>query len=232
VKAARGISVALLAACVVAVAAVSTYFVFNQGLNELAERDKLRDLGALVSMDGTGQYITSVNCSTISGDASLQEALRIIGKLRNISSLDLGRTSVTDADVSQIDDVNSLASLSLSECPITDAAIAHIAQLDNLISLYLSGTNVTDASLRQIASIDSLKILDLSGTSVHDELEPIGGMANLEWLVLSKLDLRAGALRNLHNAPSLTRVSLKEAKCEAADIEALQDSHPGITIDR
>lgn len=230
-KSVRGSVLALIATCLTVAGVAIAWSVLAWKPSEVNQRDALRELGALVSMDGTGKYVASVNCSTMGIDAPLQDAMNVIGTLRAISSLDLSRTAVADEHLETIGRLNSLASLSLSETDIGDVAVGHISHLDNLESLHLSGTNVTDACLPSIASLGSLKILDLSGTSIRGDFKPLEKMPKLEWIVLSRLDLKLGALASLQAVSGLRHVTLKQATFTKAETEVLHNSHPGIAID-
>jgi Leucine-rich repeat (LRR) protein len=231
VKLSSGTVLALIAGCLSALFLGLAYLVFARNPSELVQRDALRDLGVLVSMDGTGQYVSSVNFATLNEDASFHKALGIVASLREIKSLDLSRTTVTNVDTELIGNLTSLTSLSLVEANVGDEAIPNLSRLKSLLALHLSGTKVTDACAPQIASITSLKILDISGTNLRGEFEPLSDMPHLEWLVVSRLELKDGALRSLQTAPALKRVSLKEAKFASKELDGLRASRPGIVID-
>jgi hypothetical protein len=78
----------------------------------------------------------------------------------------LGRTAVTDEDLSLFRDFPYAQILDLSHTGIGDAGLAHLAGLDALEGLDLSHTGVGDAGLAYLAGLKSLEGLTVVDTKI------------------------------------------------------------------
>jgi hypothetical protein len=78
----------------------------------------------------------------------------------------LGRTAVTDKDLSLFRDFPYVQILDLSHTGIGDAGLAHLAGLEALLGLDLSHTGVGDAGLAHLAGLKSLEDLTVVDTKI------------------------------------------------------------------
>jgi Leucine-rich repeat (LRR) protein len=139
---------------------------------------KLKDIGARVTLDpATGKII----------------------------AVDLGRTTVVDADLTVVKELPALKSLDVDRSKITDAGLAHLEKLKDLEALDLEFTAVTDAGLAKLKGLTGLKSLDLESTTITDEsLKHLAGLKGL-----LQLDVRgtkvteAGAKKLQETLPKL-----------------------------
>ncbi|TWT39274.1 leucine-rich repeat domain-containing protein [Blastopirellula retiformator] len=136
--------------------------------------------------------------------AVTDEGMTSIGKLPQLTWLDLTGTKVTSAGVRQLQ-TPQLRDLGLGGTATTDAATPSIAKLAKLGELDLSGTAITDAGLKPLAQLDQLQILRLAVTRITD-----AGLAELARCAqLRALDLRrtlttpAGVAKIKQAIPSL-----------------------------
>ena len=66
-------------------------------------------------------------------------------------------------------DLGKVTSLNLGRTQITDEGLKEVAKLQNLKLLFLSRTHITDAGLKELAKFQKLEILWLPGTQVTAE---------------------------------------------------------------
>jgi hypothetical protein len=108
---------------------------------------------------------------TRANDHTLYEVVRF----RELESLWLTSTDVTDAGLVHISKLHNLSGLLLWDTRITDEGLAHLAGLRNLTVLDLDDTPISDAGLKEIECLANLRLLDVRGTRVTD-----AGIANLK----------------------------------------------------
>ena len=97
------------------------------------------------------------------GDGELA-ALAPLG--RNLTSLDLAGTAVTDAGLAVVSHMPNLRQLRLERTRVTDAGLDHLSKLSHLESLNLYGTAVTDAGLKALQPLPTLTKLYVWRTRV------------------------------------------------------------------
>jgi uncharacterized membrane protein/mono/diheme cytochrome c family protein len=122
-------------------------------------------LGVGLSATAVGQPWLTCTARTARsfGDRDLR-ALSPLG--RNLTSLDLAGTAVTDAGLAALADMPNLRELHLDRTRVTDAGLAALRPLSHLEYLNLYGTAVTDAGLATLRPLPSLHRLYLWRTNV------------------------------------------------------------------
>ncbi len=90
-------------------------------------------------------------------------------RLNDLTSLRLGRTTVTDKGIEHVAQLEQLERLSISSPHLTDRAMTHIAKLSNLKRLALYDAAVTDQGIAQLAVLTSLEHVDLNYTQVTEK---------------------------------------------------------------
>ena len=98
------------------------------------------------------------------GDA----ALAAVAGLKDVISLNLGKTSITDTGLAQIKGMTTLTRLHLEQTKVTDKGLANLKGLSNLTYLNLYGTEITDRGLEELAGLSNLKNLYLWQTKVTE----------------------------------------------------------------
>jgi Leucine-rich repeat (LRR) protein len=144
------------------------------GLENLAGMTQLREL--MLAGKGGEQYPP--------GPRPFDDAaLRHLRALLNLKTLDLSRTSITDAGLAYVGRLKGLESLnlwngggawrrrlSIPSAPylddITDVGLAHLRELQSLQSLDLSGRSITDVGVAHLKTLRGLRKLGLSGTLI------------------------------------------------------------------
>jgi Leucine-rich repeat (LRR) protein len=220
----------VLGACLGAVVAVvGVWWLLETGKNdaELAARDQLRQLEALIGMDASQDHV-----GTIIIRKNLDQALPLVGDLHRLTHLDLADTEFADQQAPLIVGLSRLNSLVLSNTKITDEGLMSLQGLP-VASLFLAGTAITPAAVDVISGIPSVQSLDLSRTNVQENLAPLARLPNLEWLLLNDVDLSNlgdDALDALARVPKLGRLTLKNTNISDAAVRRLKAARPGINI--
>lgn len=118
-----------------------------------------------------------------------------------IASLVLRNRSIDDHDLQPLGRLRDVTYVDLSGTQVGDAGLKHLCGLRNLEKLYLCGTQVTDAGLMHVSQCRNLTVLDLSGTSISDDgLQTVGNLQNLEFLLIEETDISEGGAARLRTA--------------------------------
>jgi Leucine-rich repeat (LRR) protein len=99
-------------------------------------------------------------------DPELKHLAKHLAGLKQLQTLGLRRTKVTDKGLEHLAGLKQLQTLGLVSTQVTDAGLKHLAGLRQLRKLDLTNTQVTDAGLKHLAGLKQLKMLDLRGTKV------------------------------------------------------------------
>jgi len=78
-------------------------------------------------------------------EASLAE----IGKLKNLTTLNLEGTETTDAGVGELKNLKKLTTLNPSSTLITDDGLTELREMKTLTGLYVGNTLITDTGLKK-----------------------------------------------------------------------------------
>lgn len=92
-----------------------------------------------------------------------------------------------------------ITSLNLNKLPVRDADLKRVSQFENLQKLDLNFTDITGEGLAQLSSLKQLKTLALSGTKVNfDDLQgQIGAFKNLKTVSLWNTDITPAQIAQL-----------------------------------
>ena len=125
----------------------------------------LRQLGAIVVLDSVGD----VKNVDFSGVEKADVALLHIKRLVNLRMLFLGRTAVTDGDLSHLVRCPDITILDLYSTLVSDVGLAYVEKLQKLEWLNLDRTQVTDEGINHLVGLTHLRWLSLRETQVTDE---------------------------------------------------------------
>ncbi len=166
----------------------------NACMSEVAKMKSLRVLGisdTRVDDEGisklAGLNLVEVQMTrTRIGD----DGIRVISQMKNVESLVLRDTGLTDESVKYVSGLEKLKKLDLSECTspgITDACGEYLAKMSNLQSLNLWTTAFSDEGLRCLSGLKNLTILNLDNTKITDDgVAMLAELPQLTWLHLGK----------------------------------------------
>ena len=116
------------------------------------------------NQDGLRQHDASQSGGT--EPAALDGELAVLATLKELLSLNLGGTDVTDEGLVHLASLTSLRRLHLEKTKVSDDGLARLAKLENLSYLNLYQTGVTDSGLTHLEGLKNLKNLYLWQTKV------------------------------------------------------------------
>jgi RNA polymerase sigma factor (sigma-70 family) len=127
---------------------------------------------------------------------------------RDVVSINLVATAVTDDDLKMLSAFPSLQTVHLHHNQIGDAGVANMQGLKNLTTLDLFDTRVTDAGLVHLAE----------------------WMPYLQWLDLNDTKITDAGLRHLKGLKHLRRLDVRKTNVTEAGVEELRRALPGAEI--
>ena len=142
--------------------------------------------------------------------------------LQNLRSLNLFGAKITDAGLGSVCDLKTLTNLQIGDTGITDTALSELNRLENLTTLVLWNTRITDEGLKQVAQIKSLKTLSLGGERMKVTqigLLNLGQLSNLKTLFLA--DIRP-------SYPIVKSLKTSNPKLSIPNTESLDSPAPGM----
>ncbi|MDA1049938.1 MAG: TIGR03067 domain-containing protein [Planctomycetota bacterium] len=210
------------------------------GLRSLAGLRELDELH-LVGQDVSADLLTWPKLTALSlGGATVDDACaERIAACRELKSLSLVYTAVSDEGIKQIATLPALRRLNLDSRVITDAAMEHLKAVTSLQMLTLRTTRLTDESLRHMAEMQSLRRLDLHGSGQPgfapgenfsiNALRQLKALPKLHALWLTNFRSSGGYL-GLADLTQLRELSLMMADIRTEDLDALEAALPNTTI--
>ncbi|MCA9086498.1 MAG: protein kinase [Planctomycetaceae bacterium] len=207
--------------------------VSRAGWNAISQASRLQSL-SLPPAPLSGEDVADLaECTLISsldvGGTNLTNAdLAKLTGLKNLWSLDLSRTQVSGKGLEILREFSKLQRLQLVGLKFNDGDLAHLRDLP-IDMLWLSGSNVTDAGLRFL-STPTLITLYLEYTSIGDQ-----GVANIASLPLRSLLLHhtkvtSQSLKHLGEMKTLRTLGVMNTDIPEDDLLRFAESHPTCTI--
>ena len=90
--------------------------------------------------------------------------VRLFSGLKQLTSLDLSNTQITDLGLKELRKLTTLTSLNLKYTGVSDLGLCELAALSNLETLNLDSTKITDAGLIELRLLQNLTELELGRT--------------------------------------------------------------------
>ena len=127
----------------------------------LAEREKKQKTDFVSSLKEQGATVTEKDYPpygrgyvvNLSGARLTDDTFRDLKGLKRLADLDLSRSTLTDEQMGQLDEVsNLLVRLDLSNTAVTDAGLEKLKRVYVLFNLNLVGTKVTPAGVTRFQS--------------------------------------------------------------------------------
>ena len=141
-------------------------------------------------------------------EPSARETIKTLGQFKNLRSLYLANTRMTDDDLRYVSSLPGITELYASDNPLTDAALAEIGKMTSLKTLDLGRTKVTDAGLVSLARLQSLEYLDLSGTQISNAgLHEVARLKRLKWINVANTKVTPDGLRALNRLEHLDSIN-------------------------
>ena len=128
-------------------------------------------LGGVIKVDQETGRIESVRFSPTFVELAKRQAvsdvlMELLGRLKNIRTLHLVGTGISDQGLAHIRDLTQLEAIHVGGASVSDAGVAHLAKLTNLTKLGLNFTKVTGQGVTHLSDLDRLEFADLSGLSL------------------------------------------------------------------
>ena len=140
---------------------------------------KLKDAGVIIVPVALNSNYLSANFRNA---AATDSTLKLLASLhKQMLSLNLGGTLITDAGMSQISKLDNLRKLNLNNTAITDKGLASLKAVSLLQTLNLVGTKVSMAGVLELKNLKGLKSIYLYQTNVTGK----------DWATLKKTFPRA-----------------------------------------
>lgn len=142
-------------------------------------------LGGTVYRDDEGRVNAMFGPHTT--DENLIAAVPLLRTVKDLESVALANTRITDDGVSALRQLPAIKELWLGHTAIGDRGVSAIADLRMLEWLELKNTGVSDNCVPDLCKLQNLTMLDLSGTKIDDE-----GLLQLQCLPHLKLLMSFG----------------------------------------
>ena len=166
---------------------------------------------AKLTRDGNGN-VTAVRITGESNRDRLAvtpEAIKTLSKFRNLESLSLWGTTVTNDDIRQLAGLSNLRMIDLAFTDVTGESLRTLSSLKKLVSVRLEGCDVKDEHLVPLAEMPQLAMLYLGRTKVTDAgLKHLRGLRNLNLLQLSDCAITDAGLASLGDLPVIQHLWL------------------------
>lgn len=176
--------------------------------------------------------VTNINLLDAAFDKRIDDhAMPLIARFRDVPTIAIPATPVTDAGLSHLAHMPNLRRLDIHMTRITDGAMSTIATLEHLQSLDLGDTAITDAAMETIARLRDLQHLSLWQTAVTDRgVRQLAMLANLQSLDLTQTAVTDASVPVLIGMGSLQSVGLKKTAVTPAAITQLRAARPKLHI--
>ncbi|MCE9566473.1 MAG: hypothetical protein K8U57_31000 [Planctomycetes bacterium] len=136
------------------------------------------------------------------------KAVEVIREFKELESLDIWGTQLTDTGLGQLHTLRRLKKLILGRTRITDAGMPTLARFPELTELRLNFDNVSDAGLPPLKGL-KLQLLALEATATSDAgLKDIAAIRSLRKLDLIGTKVQGPGLVHLKALPELTELWL------------------------
>jgi Leucine-rich repeat (LRR) protein len=153
-----------------------------------------------------GKPVVYIN---LAGSRLTDADMRAVAACKQLRSLELGRTAVSDAGLKHLTGLSHLTSLTLPGTHVTDAGMKYIGELKQLVALDLQLTPVGDTGMKHLAGLTQLRTLSLNGTRVTDAgMADVGRLTNLTFLRLDATAISDAGLESLTGLSKLDNLAL------------------------
>jgi len=213
--------------------------VTDAGLAHLASLTKLRslDLGSLKGVTGAGfEHLAKLpaleQLNLQSSGVSVDDLKKLPGMLPKLKGLKLGWLKV-DGAVRDLAALKNLQSLDLFHTDLTDVGAKGLAGMPELQKLYVWNTEITDEGLANVKGLGKLKLLYMSDTKVTDAgMAHLSGLENLDYLWMNKLPVTDAGLKALESCKALRNVQARGTQITDAGVAALVEVIPKVKVSK
>ena len=205
----------------------------DEGLRALVESNAnleyLNLAGTKVSDTGLAILTELKNLKTVTlPNDSSDKGLLEIAKITSLESVAASGKRLTAEGIKTLANLKNLGSLELKSTQLTDKAIDALTTFGGLRYLNLSGSQLlTPTGLNKLSKLRKLRILKLDDCQVNDEvLEHIATLGYLEELFLQGTHITNKGLRHLTNTITLKHIYLYKTTTSARAVSSLKFELP------
>ena len=156
------------------------------GWDEEKGKVEIEKLGGKLQW-GEGKYAKNVISIDLSNTVVTDGDLRHLLNFKELQHLDVRLTNVGDGGTQYIGFLKKLRTLNMFRTGLTDAGLARLKKLDDLETLLIGGTKVTDEGMKNVENFSKLKKLSVFRTDVSDAgLKSLGKLNSLEVLLIGE----------------------------------------------
>jgi serine/threonine protein kinase/Leucine-rich repeat (LRR) protein len=153
-----------------------------------------------------------------------EQGLKNLKDCKNIESIHLQQTSVTDVGLENFKNCKNLDYLNLSSTRITDEGLANFKDCHKLKGLYLSDTMITDLGIAYFKECPLLTHLEISRTKVTDAgLAHFQNCNNLKYLYLTDTSVTDKGLAYFKDCNQLLEISLVNLKISGKGLASFKN---------
>lgn len=139
------------------------------------------------------------------------EELEVIGKLSQLTRLDIRNGEISDDDLSHFTDLTNLTHLHLHKNPIEGNGLKHLIGLEKLELLDLANTHVSGPSIEKLQALPHLRELRLGMTPLNDEgMSHVAQLPHLRRLSFSKTQVTEEGFMKLVNCYWLVQIGFPD----------------------
>lgn len=161
----------------------------------------------------------------------LDEDLKWFCYLKNLETLDLYDTNITDVGIAHLKALPALSKIDLYNTKTGDAGLEQLSQFGTLRSITMQHTAVTNEGLKYLSGLSSLDSLNLGNTGINDSgLAHLKSLAGLQWLQLSFTNVTDSGLLYLQDLKSLRELYLTETQVTDDGKNLLMEALPECSI--
>ena len=185
-------------------------------------QEKLGDKISQVTEDPDGMIVL-----IMAAGKTEDSDLECLHRVKNLKTLGLIMTTVTDAGLVHLRGLRNLRRLFLAHSRITNAGLAHLKDLQKLRELTLFHTAITNDGLPHLQRLANLQSLNLSNTKVDDEgLPHLVGIQRLQSLDLGFTTVTDSGILALVELPALQELQVENTPVTEIGAQQFKSSSP------
>jgi hypothetical protein len=154
--------------------------------------------------------------------------LKQLAVFKDLRSLDLSQSEVTDAGLKELAALTGLRTLRIEHTKVTNAGLKELAPLTELRKLSINANIAWGVGVEGLAALKGLRILELGGEArVKDpSLKGFGALQGLRHLNLWQTGVTDAGLKELANLKGLRTLVLADTKVTDEGVARLQRALP------
>lgn len=155
-----------------------------------------------------------------------QDIRRLVG-LRQLTTLALMGTSVTDSALKDVGEITTLTVLNVAATSINGNGFQHLSKLEALNTLLCGGAPINDDSLVHLTKLPKLETIGLIDTQVSDiGMQSVATMQQLHDLRLAGSKVTDSGLNRLATLKSLKKLSLSRTSVSKKGVATIRAALP------